>query len=252
MLKAIITPILSITLLLLQIPAHAQSDTIVADRPGFSTGTYTVAPGSVNIELGYQYAFNNQGSSNASTSTLPLLDLRTGINDQAELDIIWSGWNSDNSNQTSVSDAAIGGKYRLYTEEHYNLTAMAMVSLPVGSAPASSEHIDPVLALLGDYTHTNGMTMFGVLQSSASTVANKRTFDIQAALGSSWSLNDRLGTFIEAYAFFPQENQLNTNAAFDTGLTYLLHDNLQIDINAGVGLNHNTDHFLGFGVAWRR
>jgi len=32
----------------------AQTNPIVPDRPGFSTGAYTVKPGRLNIEFGYQ------------------------------------------------------------------------------------------------------------------------------------------------------------------------------------------------------
>jgi len=53
-----------------QINALAGDAPIVADRPGFSTGTYTVKPGKLNIELGYQYAFNkNANDQSAQTLT---------------------------------------------------------------------------------------------------------------------------------------------------------------------------------------
>jgi hypothetical protein len=47
-----------LSLCAIQINALAADEPIVADRPDFSTGTYTVKPGKLNVELGYQYAFN--------------------------------------------------------------------------------------------------------------------------------------------------------------------------------------------------
>ena len=43
------------------IDAFSYEGPIVADRPGFSTSTYTVTPGKFVVELGYQFAFNNNG-----------------------------------------------------------------------------------------------------------------------------------------------------------------------------------------------
>jgi len=125
---------------------YAQDNTIVPDRPGFSSATYTVKPGWFNVESGYQYAFNNNGI-NYTTQTVPLLNLRIGISPKAELNLLWDGWNiQDDDNQpsdTSVSDLSVGGKYRLYESDQYDLTALGMISLPVGSKPSTSSNVDP-------------------------------------------------------------------------------------------------------------
>ncbi len=58
--------------------------------------------------------------------TLPQLVLRTGINSDIELHLLWNGWNidhtDDHSSKTSISDVSIGGKYRLIKNDKYNLT----------------------------------------------------------------------------------------------------------------------------------
>jgi len=37
----------------------------------------------------------------------------------------------------------------------------------------------------------------------------------------------------------------------DAGITYLLSNDIQLDINAGVGLNNYSNNFIGFGIASR-
>jgi hypothetical protein len=37
----------------------------------------------------------------------------------------------------------------------------------------------------------------------------------------------------------------------DGGVTYLLTDNIQLDISAGVSLNRETDNFIGTGMSIR-
>ena len=50
------------------IDAFSYEGPIVADRPGFSTSTYTVTPGKFVVELGYQFAFNNNGIDQSTVS----------------------------------------------------------------------------------------------------------------------------------------------------------------------------------------
>ena len=101
-------------------------DPISADRPGFSSGTYTVAPGRINAEFGYQYSANNHGI-DQSTHTLPLMVLRAGFLSDMEIDLMWAGWNIDKvgeqSSTNSHSDLTVATKYRLHRGNDFNLTA---------------------------------------------------------------------------------------------------------------------------------
>ncbi len=246
-----------ITLLMLFTPAsaaHAQESPIVPDRPGFSTGPYTVEPGQFNIELGYQYAFNHSGA-DRSTQTVPQLVFRAGVASGLEIDLLWDGWNlgdgDGQSSTTSVSDLTIGGKYRLSRHEQYNLTALGLLSLPAGNEPSTSDQVDPTLGLLWDYSGSRRISFFGVLLVTSTQVQGEREFSGQFAAGASRSLTDRVGVFIEYFNDIPFASEIDDQHAIDGGLTFLLNDDLQLDINAGTGLNNATDNFVGIGIAMR-
>lgn len=65
----------------------------------------------------------------------------------------------------------------------------------------------------------------------------------------SYSINSKWGTFIENYGNFTNSNFENR---WDTGLAYLLNDNLQLDIYGGAGYNNNRiDYFISIGISWR-
>lgn len=234
--------------------AQAQESPIVADRPGFSTGTYTVEPGQFNIELGYQYAFNHSGA-DRSTHTAPQLVFRTGVAAGLEFDLLWSGLNLDHgdgqSSSTSISDLAIGGKFRLSKHEKYNLTALGVVSFPAGNDPSTSDQVDPTLGLLWDYSGSRRLSFFGVLQFTSTRVEGEREYSGQFAAGASRSLTDRVGVFIEYFNDIPFDSEIDDQHSIDGGLTFLLNDDVQIDINAGTGLNNATDNFVGIGIAMR-
>ena len=138
-----------------------QSDIIVPDRPGFSTGTYTVQPKNINVELGYNYTKNDE--------TLPLIVLRTGLTDKLELDIMYDGFDIKHNDQkkfTWSSDLIIGGKYRLLESELYNL-------------------------IFWDYTLFEDISLFGTLQGST-YYDIERVYDFQPAVGISFTHTDKL------------------------------------------------------------
>ena len=80
---------------------------------------------------------------------------------------------------------------------------------------------------------------------------SRRVLEIQPALSLEASITQRSSVFIEYFATLePSEDE--DEHSIDSGVTYLLTDDLQLDLSAGVGLNHAApDFFIGAGVAWR-
>jgi hypothetical protein len=65
-------------------------------------------------------------------------------------------------------------------------------------------------------------------------------------------ITDRLGSFLEVFGDVPASAPGTPANYFDGGLTYLLRDNLQFDVSAGVGLSHAAeDWFVGAGISVR-
>jgi len=243
-----------LSLCAIQANAFSDDSPIVADRPGFSTGTYTVKPGKLNVELGYQYSFN-ANPIDRTTQTLPLLVLRTGLSSKVELDLLWDGWNIDDADnqpsETSGADISIGGKYRIHESSKYNLSLLGLISLPIGSSPSTSDNVDPLLGILWDYSLSSHASLFGVVQASSFKYEKARVYDAQVAIGVSFGHTDRIGSFIEFYSILPSEAKLEDEIVMDAGITYLLSNDIQLDINAGVGLNNYSNNFIGFGIASR-
>jgi hypothetical protein len=230
--------------------AFTDDGTIVADRPGFSTGTYTVKENKLNIELGYQDSFSDSDS--VSTQTFPQMVLRTGLSSTVELDLMWDGWNIDSidsASSTSKADLTIGGKYRLYQSSQYNFTALGLLSLPTGNGDSTSGKIDPTLGFLWDYTLSDTTGLFGVVQSSSYVNNDTRVYDAQFAIGSSYNYTNLLSVFIEVYTVLPSDSTIDNESAIDGGITYLLTKDIQLDINGAI--DNNDNNVIGLGIAWR-
>jgi hypothetical protein len=64
------------------------------------------------------------------------------------------------------------------------------------------------------------------------------------------TISDRLGSFVEYYGVI--EERAADQHSVDGGVTFLLSEDLQLDISAGAGLNDAApDFFVAAGVAWR-
>ena len=68
-----------------------------------------------------------------------------------------------------------------------------------------------------------------------------------------YSLSERLGLYTEWFYFAPSGADTDHNQQYgNAGFTFLVNDNLQLDIRAGVGLNAAADDFFtGAGLSWR-
>lgn len=65
-----------------------------------------------------------------------------------------------------------------------------------------------------------------------------------------YSATEKISVFLESYGFLPQDE--HPDHRLDTGLTFLLKPNLQLDASAGIGLSDiSPDFFVSTGLSWR-
>jgi hypothetical protein len=213
---------------------HAEP--IVADRPGFSTGTYTVSPGHYNIELGLQ--------AESGSHTFPLSNVRIGLTPVAELDLQWSGWNFANGT-TTVGDLTLGGKYRLLDSDTLDLSLLGLLTLPSGNGNPAGSRAAPLAALLWSHEAAG---LFGMFQLASSNQDSLQT-QLQTAIGASFSHSAQLGSYVELYADHPLNHAGDNSYMVDGGFAFLLDERTQLDLHLGIDLNGHAADFIGFGFA---
>lgn len=64
-----------------------------------------------------------------------------------------------------------------------------------------------------------------------------------------YSISDRFGVYAEVYGDFPEDGV--ASHSWDGGFTYLVKDNLQLDILVGSGIENSQKLLLGGGVSFR-
>jgi hypothetical protein len=82
--------------------------------------------------------------------------------------------------------------------------------------------------------------------------AGRRFHQIFTSLSLGLGLTDRLGAFVEGYGFSEETVGGSETGYMDTGLTWLVGNDLQLDVRAGRGFNDaDPDWFVGAGAALR-
>jgi hypothetical protein len=250
-----IIPLFLSYLICLIITSHSkaqETSTFQADRPGLSTGTFTLQPKTVQLEWGYQNV-QSRISALPNAHIYPEIVLRVGIHPKMELNLSWEGWTRLNNDITFTdqpySSLSAGGKVRIIQEENFNLTSLWQIDLPVLNRYSDNQFLNPSLGVSMDYGLNERVELFGAVQFSTSKSEDTQILDTDLALGSNFSLSDKTGLFIE-YVYSRALNVSGeSNQPINGGITYLITPKLQFDLYAGLGLNRNTNHFWGTGLA---
>lgn len=226
--------------------AAAQNESIVPDRPGFSTGTFTVPVGEIYIETGYLYSFRNR--SNLRFSNIPELNIRTGLSKRAELFVEWSGAMVDHkNNETDQEWPVLGGKYRLSQSESFELTLIG--SLSAGKEDGSLR-ADPLFGLMWETELADGFTQFGGLQIESDEGVNKRHWFPSLALGVEYEIWDNISLVTEFYSIYDGVESTFL-PAIEGAILFFPRTSVQLDLHGGIGLSNEIPHYAGVGLSFR-
>lgn len=236
---------------------------IVTDRPDFTEASVTVGQGVAQLESGYTYFYNRDDGESVRTQSFgePLfrygvfadwLEVRVGLFPLNERTVA----DGDSDSTSGLADLYTGVKFALTPQDGF-LPEMALVpqmNLPTGSDAFSSDTVEPGVNWL------YGWDINDWLATGGSTQANRRLEDTGESylqIAQSWTINyslaEGLGAYTEWFALIPSGADTDhTEHYFDGGFTYLLSDDVQLDLRAGVGLNDAAeDYFVGTGLSFR-
>jgi hypothetical protein len=221
-----------------------------ADRPD-QTETASVVPHDhFQIESGFSF---ERANSAISTLAHPSVLCKYGIRDLFEFRLVWEiASNSIGQDRTTgLNPVAVGFKVRLLEESGITpkTSLIAHVSLPhLASAGFKARYYAPAARLSMQHTLTETLSLGYNLGIEWDGVSTDPTYIYTLAAG--FSLAEPLGCYAEIYGFAPQSEAAQHLA--DAGLTYLIQNNLMVDISAGIGISSNApDFFLALGFSVR-
>lgn len=240
------------------------AEPLVTDRPDFTEASVTVGKGVAQLEFGYTYTSNTDAAESVASHSFGEALLRYGIlEDWLEFRIAvfpvqeLTVFEGESNSTAGHEDLYTGFKIAL-TPQAGLLPEMALIpqmNIPTGSRTFTSDKVEPGLNWI------YGWELNDFISTAGSTQGNRRidvtTGAAYLEMAQSWTvayhLNEEWGAYTEWFALIPSgADNVHTQHYFNGGLTYLINQNVQFDIRAGIGLNAAADnYFLGTGLSVR-
>jgi len=236
------------------------SEPLVTDRPDFTEASSTVGCGVLQIESGYTYVFNEDGTDRVIGQSYPESLFRLGVwDDWLELRFAWTYAHEDLNGveRDGADDIYLGMKLGLTPQEGWlpEMAILPQMTVPTGARSFTADEVLPGVNWLYGWDLSECLAMGG------STQFNRALDDVTGNAYTEWaqswtfaySLTERVGAYTEWFAFFPHSaDTASPEHYFNGGFTFLSSNDVQWDIRGGVGLNGPADdYFVGTGLSVR-
>jgi hypothetical protein len=237
------------------------AEPLTSDRPDFTESTSIVPQGHVQVEGGYTMSRVEE----EKASTLGEVLVRIGVSERLEARIGAGSFNRIDTgvagagDVTGFEDPSLSVKIAL-TEDDPNLLPpgrpfMALLlgtSVPVGDDELTTDEWEPFAKLALGWDLNDWWSLSSNVSYAYLADGGDRIHQLSASLSSGFSLTDRMGAYVEYYAFSEETLDGPSTHYVDGGVTWSVSPDLQLDARVGFGLNDpSPDWFAGVGAAVR-
>ena len=241
----IIAIVIIITIGLFSEKLNAQ---IVTDRPDQTESSSTVPKGSLQIESGIFIGYEGENKESTRQLLLPTNLFRYGITNWIEIRVLnqFESLNLKDKNLNGISDLEIGTKIQLLKNDDTNteIAFLTHLILPIGTKELTSEKFGCNSKLSISHRITDNI---GLGYNLGYNYFGEGNGDFTYSISLGAGINSKVGIYIEPYGEIA--NMDNFIANFDTGLTYLVNNNLQFDFSFGTGINQRMN-YMSVGCSW--
>ena len=221
---------------------------LVTDRPDQTESAVTVPLHSLQIETGFAYESFNENNIYVENYNIAGTLFRYGLENNVEFRF-GAGYLIYKGEETTVDfdDLLVGLKINFLKEDSapIDLGLMAHVVVPVFPI-FNFQLIEPELIFAASRSLSDKFSISANFGGSWDSQWTEVAYLYTTVLG--YSFTEKLGSFIEVYgnlssSFSPVHN-------YDAGLTYLLSNNLQLDISGGRRFSEDDSFwFISTGVS---
>lgn len=225
-------------------------ESIQTDRPDQTETPAIVPKNMLQIETGFNYQKENN---DVSSSNLPTILIKYGVNDILEIRLITGFDNQKNKNtiQSGFPSTLIGFKTKLAEEKGLlpKTSFIAHIGLPnVASTHFKTNTNAPQFRFTMQHTLTRKINIGYNLGAEWDGMLPNPTY--LYTISSGFTISEKMGSYIELFGFAP-ENQ-KAHHSVDGGFTYLISNNFMLDLSSGVGITKNAPkYYLSLGFSFR-
>jgi len=237
---------------------------LVTDRPDFTESSVTVGYGVAQLETGYTFFYDEEDGAEVRSHSFPKSLLRVGM--FAEWFELRVDWNYGNENTeiaaieeslSGAEDLGLGMKLALTPQEKIlpETAIILQTSIPSGSDDFTADEMLPGFNYLYSWEINDQWSTAG--STAVNRAVDDGTGDSYVEVSQSWTVsrswNDRLGSYAEWFVIAPSSaDTVDTEHYFNAGSTFLINNDIQWDVRAGLGLNDAADDFFaGTGLSLR-
>ena len=222
---------------------------IVTDRPDQTESSSTVGKGNLQIEAGLLIGFAGEDENAVRQILAPTTLFRYGITEGIELRLLSQLESIKIQDQVAqgISDIEVGAKIQLFQKEEsrFEVAFLSHLLVPTGSENLSLERFGTInkLAVSQEINETLGLG-YNLGYNYFGRGSGMLTYSAVLGVG----VNDKVAIYVEPYGELVDMEEFVLN--FDTGLTYLVKDKLQLDFSFGTGLTHKMN-YISLGCCWK-
>jgi len=224
------------------------SQNIITDRPDQTESPNALNKGALQIESGYLSLKDRENKKSITQNLAPTNLFRYGLTEKIELRLLaqFENQKSDKKKISGISDIEIGVKLKILKKENINNEISFLSTLIVPSASNDLSINKFGLSNRMIFSHTlSDKTGLGYNLGYDYFGSGKGNLTYTLAIGT--SLTEKIGFFMEPFGELVEFDNLFLN--FDSGFTYLIKKNLQLDCSYGTGINTKMN-FFSFGISW--
>lgn len=213
---------------------------MTVDRPSFGNGSHVVGDGILQLESGFLYQTNRDGT--PGLGSFPQR-LRLGLSDDFELRLD-TNLLSFQAGHTGVDDFAPGFKYNFASSDDFSFSLLGTLEIPTGSKFFRAPDVNGGLSLIGDFP-LDDMTFLNVNAGFLTPVdgAGNRAFQPFGTLYLGRALSDRSSGYVEFAVFGRGPLGSPATTAVDGGVSFTLNEDCAVDFAVFKGLS-------GVGLDW--
>lgn len=256
--KQILKGLLAVTIPTIALAERTRlTEPLISDRPDFTESAETIPAEHLQLEAGYTFTQDSADGETSREHALPEMLLRIGLSENIEARLAWEGALIEDPAQGGsshgVSDMSVGTKIAFGEFSGVKLSTIIDMEIPTGSDNRTADRVQPGAKLLWSTSLTDDVAVAGNINYASRVTENDRFNEWGASLTFGTEIAEKTAGYIEFFGIYPDSTPVaDAESYLNGGVTYLVHNDLQLDARIGTGLNENAaDLFSGVGFVWR-
>jgi hypothetical protein len=235
-----------------------------SDRPSVTESPFTVDAGHLQAEFSFvEYTYDYDDGSRTDAYSVAPFNIRVGLLNYLELDVMLNPYINtytrdrfSSSRMAGIGDTQFRAKLNLWGNDG-GVTAFGLlpyINLPTASNGLSNHQVEGGLILPLNVQLPAGFDLgtmmdFGVHRNAAN---DGYGLDLLHSITLGHELIESLTAYVEYVGIAPVQTGRTYLAYFDTGMTYAITNDLQVDLGINIGLSRHANDFTVFsGLSFR-